>query len=137
MVGRTGENHFFITPGDSGEVAGGLGVADEAEVGFIGQHGLTNAVGTKILDFQLGVREAAVKLPLQLGHFAESDGVDGGDADGAGNVGFDAGERSVKFVLVSEGVFAKAGEDLTRGGEGQGAAGAVYQRCAQFPFDFL
>ena len=101
MAGGAGEHHFFVPPGDHRDFFGRFGVADEAEVGITGSYGCVHFLGAQVLDGQVRFGAALRKLLLKLGHFAETDGIDGGDADVPIHLLFQQVEGGFEFFLAA------------------------------------
>ena len=56
MIRRRRQHHFFLPPGDHGDLAAGLRIADQAQIGLIRQHRRIHFLRPQILDFQMRLR---------------------------------------------------------------------------------
>jgi hypothetical protein len=103
-IGGGGDHHFFPAPGDDGEVAARLGVADQAQVSFVVEDGRVDFNGLAVGDGDVSVGVGLGEAALQLNEFAEADGVDGRDADEAFD--FAAQGRGILELCMAEDVAA-------------------------------
>ena len=67
------DHHLFFAPGNDRQIAIGLGIADESDVGVIAQHGVIHLIGAKKLHEELNPGADSRELLTQPGHLGETD----------------------------------------------------------------
>ena len=132
MRTRQRHHHFLVPPRNHRQLFRGLRIADQSEVGLIGQQRFVDLLRTQVIHVKLRVREAAREFFLESRHFRESDRIDGRHAHAAFHAGLQLVHCSLKLLFPPQDVAAKVEIELANRRESERPRRTVQQRYAQF-----
>ena len=135
VCGGANEHYFFEAPGERFKLARAFGKRDDAEVGGAVEDAFVHFVGVQIVDVHLGAGVGEGKGGDVGVHVAQSDGINGGDLNGHGQIGGRAADGLLEVAITRDDVLAGLGEDASLIRAAEGADGAVDQLHAEVFFD--
>jgi hypothetical protein len=131
------DRHSFFLPGDYGEIAAMLRVAEKSQIGLITLYGFVYALGTAVLHLQVSRGTFARKLVLQTTDFGQADRINGRDPNHSFRLGLDFIQFGNEGLLAPQHITAKVSVEFARAGETERAPGAIQQFDSKLPLEFL
>src|SRR5271156_6657472 len=117
MGGRYSYRHFLFAPREHGELALGYGIAPQAQVGLIRQHGLVDLVRPQIVDVKLRLWMMQLEPFPEARHLRKTDGVNGRHAHGTFGIALKFLQGTVELLFAPEDVAAELSVKLARVGK--------------------